>query len=109
MFGLRWPGQVWDAAKATKQQLRIRRAGQLVVFFGDNSFGWFPRELLVDFAEHLEDKAKQKTGNKVRSRPFVTGKQVDRKRRSCRERGPNYKYGWDLHAEGGTRPGSTLS
>ena len=57
---------MWDSAKATKQQLRIRRAGQLVVFFGDNSFGWFPRELLVDFVEHLEEKAKQRTGNKAR-------------------------------------------
>ena len=37
------------------------------MFFGDNSFGWFPAELLVDFAEHLEEKAKQKTGNKARS------------------------------------------
>jgi len=67
----RWPGQVWDAGKATSQQLRIRRAGQLVVFFGDNSFGWFPAELLVDFAEHLEEKAKQKTGNKARGWPWV--------------------------------------
>ncbi len=68
----RWPGQVWDAGKATSQQLRIRRAGQLVVFFGDNSFGWFPAELLVDFAEHLEEKAKQKTGNKARLAPNIT-------------------------------------
>ena len=54
-----------DVARAHPAQLKARRAGVLVAFFGDNSWGWFTPELLVDFVEHARDKAKQRTSLKV--------------------------------------------
>ena len=61
----RWPGQVMDTARAHPTQLKARRSGLLVAFFGDNSWGWFTPDLLVGFSEHAEEKCKQRTGLKV--------------------------------------------
>lgn len=52
----RWPGQVSDRSRASREALAARRSeGQtLVAFFGDGSFGWFTDGELQPFAAHYE-------------------------------------------------------
>ena len=57
-----------DTARAHPVQLKARRAGLLVAFFGDNSWGWFTPDLLISFSEHAQEKGKQRTLQKVGGR-----------------------------------------
>ena len=51
----RWPGQVFDPERASREAQRVRQPGKLcVAFFGDRSFGWFTEAELQPFAAHYE-------------------------------------------------------
>ena len=58
--------QVMDPSTAPARAVKKRLPGrQLVSFFGDNSFGWFTRDTLEDFAAGYEAHKHQDTAKKV--------------------------------------------
>ena len=64
-----WPGLRVELERddVASETLRMRKENEaLVVFFGENSFGWVREEQVLDFKDSYADKAREPMRNKAR-------------------------------------------
>ncbi|KAL0039615.1 hypothetical protein WJX77_003445 [Trebouxia sp. C0004] len=96
-----WPGQVMDPKKATNDKVKRDRKPDhtLISFFGDDSYGWFPKGRdIIPFHQNYDSKSRQAASKRDKkfNRACAEGMEVYT-RRLGKEPGTKYRPHDFLH------------
>ncbi|DBA81296.1 TPA: hypothetical protein ACH3X2_14274 [Trebouxia sp. C0005] len=96
-----WPGQVMDPKKATNDKVKRDRKPDhtLISFFGDDSYGWFPKGRdIIPFHKNYDSKSRQAASKRDKkfNRACAEGMEVHT-RRLGKEPGTKYRPHDFLH------------